>query len=206
MKGFTDKALLLFPSLENYSGRSASYKYQFSAALNNLVQYLQNRGIQIHVFYTDDVARELRHGSFTWVSPVGKQELFFMKRYCDNCIDAMETPTVFYDNEYNKVLDKVPLDITQNNESRFSGMLKRISKMQNIIIKDYKAVFHFYIPNRKQYTVKAKEGDGRILAEINASNFLVKTFMNGTEFNPIDLFGIECASRGLDVWTGGEDI
>lgn len=164
------------------------------------MHYLTKCDIEAHVFYTDDIAREFRFNEFKYISPVGKQELFFMKRYCANASDALSAPTIFYDDAYNKLLDKMPINTEVTVEVRFADMLKRINKMTSSIIKDYKTVFHFVLPSKKQYTVKPKEGDGRIVAEINANTFLVTSYMNGVAQNPIDMFGLRCASRSLDKW------
>lgn len=200
MQGFDTKALLLFPKIENYENKSGSYKYQFKTALNNVISYLKSIGIEPHAFYTDDVAREIRHSSFVWVSPLGKADRFFLSKHCADCGDAISTPMIEYDEVYNDILAKDPGSLDMSINDRFEMVLRHTAKAVSKIIPQYKIVVHFSLANKAQYKVTSKPNDGKIRIIVNASTFQPKVLMGGVEENACDILGVPYASRGLDLW------
>lgn len=200
MQGFDDKALILFPKLENYIGKNYTYKNQFNKALNNLVLYFTSRGIQPYAFYTDDVARELRHPGILFVNPLGDADTFFIAKYCDKAGDAMTLPMVRYDSVISEVLSKDAGDPSMSVEERFEMVIRHIQKGTSKIIPMYKIVAHFQIPKRVQYKVVSKPGDGKIRINISANTFAPKVFMSGQEEDPCDIFAANYCNRCLDMW------
>lgn len=200
MKGFDDKALILFPKLENYANKPLNYKYQFKLAVDNLVSYFKSVGIQPYAFYTDDVARELRHPDILFISPLGDADNFFIQKYCDNATDALSLTMVHYPEIENEVIAKDPIDIKADVAERFEGVVRHINKSTAKIIPLYRIVAHFQIPKRAQYKVTSKPGDGKIRMNISANTFIPKVYMSGNEEDPCDLLGTGYANRCLDSW------
>lgn len=200
MRGFDDKALILFPALENYINKPGMYKYQFKKAVNNLCAYLKLMDIEPHVFFTDDVAREINHPDFKYVSTLGKADLFFISKYCDNTQDALKRPMITDDELYNSILAKDPGEPNMSIDERFSMVLRHNKKAVQKLISTYKIIVHFVVKNKLQYKVTSKPGDGRIRIDVGIHTFTPTVYMGGTEENPVDLLGVPYASRGLDLW------
>jgi len=200
MRGFDNKALILFPKLENYKNKQGMYKYTFKTALDNMISYLKSVDIEPHVLYSDDVAREIRHNDFVWVSPVNKADRFFMSKYCDNCKDALQLPMVEFDDIYNDIISKDPGSVDMSVNERFEMVLRHINKATAKVIPNYKIVVHFSVPSKSQYKVTSKPNDGKIRITVSANNFSVKVLMGGNEENICDMLGVPYASRSLDLW------
>lgn len=200
MQGFDTKALILFPKYENYEFKSGDYKYQFKKAVSNLIKYLESVGIEPHVFYTDDVARDINHPGFKWVSTLSTADRYFVAKNCDNCGNALELPMITFDEVYNKVLDKDPGSLSMSMEERYEMVLRHSIKASSSIIPMYKIVVHFQIPKRAQYKVVSKPNDGRIRIDISANTFAPKVYMSGIEEDACDLLGVPYGNRSLDVW------
>lgn len=200
MKGFDNKALLLFPKSESYDLRDANYKYDFKQAVSKLCEYLHSIGITPHVFYSDDVARELDNGTFVYVNTLGKSDRYFTYRHCQGMLDAMSDSHINYEDIYAKYIDASTdlrkLDV----EERFELVLSRSAKAAKDIIKTYRLVIHFKKQGNPQYTATTKVGDGRILVEVNASNFVPTTYMSGLQVHPVDILAVPYANKPLNKW------
>ena len=200
MKGFDDKALLLFPKPESYDLRDTNYKYDFKQAVSKLCDYLETIGISPHVFYSDDVARELDNGRFVYVNTLGRSDRYFTYRHCQGMLDAMSESHVNYDDIYAKYIDS-SIDLRKLSiEERFELVLSRSAKATKDIIKSYRLVIHFKKQGNSQYTAVTKAGDGRILIEVNASNFVPATYMSGLQVHPVDILAVPYANKPLNKW------
>lgn len=206
MFGFDDKALILFPSMENYEHKPGMYKYQFKKAVNNLCAYLKDKGIEPHVFYTDDVAREIRHPDFKYVSTLSTADKFFISKYCDNASDALTLSMIEFPDLYNKITADDSGSKDMNVEQRFSMVLRHINKAVCKIIPTYKIVIHFVVKNKAQYKVTSKPGDGKIRIDIGTNTFTPTVYIGGMEENPVDLLGVPYANRGLDLWESVDNV
>lgn len=200
MRGFDTKALILFPKMETYNSRGYMYKNQIKRAVNNLVEYLKSMDIEPHVFYTDDVARDIRHPDFHYISTMSTADKFFAQKYCDGMPDALTIPMVEYPDIYNAITSKDPGSLDMSTEARFDMVLRHVNKAAAKIIPTYKIVIHFMMPNNAQYKITSKPGDGKIRIIVSANTFIPTAYMGGQEENPIDLLGVPYASRSLDNW------
>lgn len=200
MIGFDDKALILFPHWENYDSRNFNYKSQFRTCVRNLCNYLATQGIVPHVFYTDDVARELSLDEFVWVSTLSKADCFFTSKYCNNMASALTLPTVTFDEVYNKITEKDPGDPYMTVEDRFNMVCRHANKAANQIIPMYKIVIHFRFKNKAQYKVVSKAGDNKIRINVDANNFVPEAFMGGMSMDIVSLLQAPYANRSLITW------
>lgn len=200
MRGFETKALILFPKMENFEHRGADYKFAFKQVIEKLLNYLDSVGMEAHVFYTDDVARYLRNERFHWVSPLSKADRFFVLNHCADCSDAMSLPMVEFDKIYNDVLAKDPGSLDMSEDERFEMVLRHTAKATSKIIPTYKVVIHFQLPNKQQYKVTTKPGDGKIRININFNNFIPTVYMGGVVEDACDLLGVPYGNRSLEVW------
>lgn len=200
MLGFDDKALILFPKLENYDNKGSAYKFQFKKAVDNMCKYLASINITPHVFYTDDVARLVNHPDFVWVSTLGTADRFFISKYCDGCSEALTKDMISMPDIYNEIEMKDPGNPNMSVEERFEMILRHDSKASTKIIPTYKIVIHFAVKGKSKYKVATKQGDGKIRINVNAANFMPTVYMSGNEENACDLLAIPYANRCLDNW------
>lgn len=200
MRGFDNKALILFPKLENYEFKSSSYKYDFKRAVNHLCEYLKSIDVEPHVFYTDDIARELCHPDFKWVSTLSKADRFFISKYCDGTSSALNSSMIEFEDIYNEITAKDPGSLDMGVEERFDMVLRHDSKAATKIIPMYKIVVHFVVKGKAKYKVTTKQGDGKVRINVNAGNFLPTVYMSGNEEDACDLLAVPYANRCLDLW------
>ena len=200
MRGFANKALILFPFLDNYTSKSSTYKYQMKCAVNHLCGYLKSMDIEPHVFYTDDVARLINHESFVWVSSLSRADSFFASRNCDGMSEALTKPTVLFDDIYNDITAKDPGESSMTIPERFEMVVRHMNKAAAKIIPTYKIVIHFRFKNKQQYKVASKAGDGKIRINVDANTFMPTCYMGGIEMNACDLLAVNYGNRGLDLW------
>ena len=201
MRGFDNRALILFPKEEYIAAKPMRYKMQLQTAINKLTKYLRSIDIEPHVFYTDDVAREYCRGKATFIRTLILPDLYFTSNYCAGMDDAMTLQSdATFDEEVNEAALKNPLPEKPTQEEWFEVILKRDLTATKKIIPQYKIVVHFAIPNRAKYHVTSKQGDGRIRIIINAINFEPKVLLSGIETDPIDVLGLPCANRTVDNW------
>ncbi len=200
MKGFDDKALILFPKSESYDQRSNEYKANFRLAVGNLVDYLLKQNITPHVFYTDDVAHEVFLPSMKYVSPLGPGDLFFAAQNCVGLSDARRQDLIRYPDAYAVSEKRVPVISRDTVEERFSDVLSRTSIAEREIIKQYHIVCHFIRRGNPAYKLVSKSGDGRIILEIDAITFLPTAYMSGYQPNLCNLLNVPYGNRSLLVW------
>ena len=200
MRGFDNKALILFPKLENYEYKAGMYKYQFKKAVENLCMYLKTIGMEPHVFFTDDVAREINNPDFVWVSTLSRADRFFISKYCVGTSSALNTTMLEFEDIYNEVTAKDPGNVNMSVDERFEMVLRHDAKAATKIIPTYKVVAHFVIKGKSKYKVTAKQGDGKIRISVNANNFLPTVYMSGNEEDACDVLASPYANRCLDGW------
>lgn len=200
MKGFDDKALILFPTLLHYQHKPGMYRYTFNLAFNKMCDYLESIGMTPHALYTDDVAREVNAGRCVFVQTLSKADRFFASKYCDGTSDALTGNFIEFPEIYNEVTAKDPGSVDMSVEERFEMVLRHSIKAAAKIIPTYKVVVHFVVPNKSQYRVTSKPGDGKIRINVNANTFYVKTLIGGAEENPVDLLNIPYACKSVDRW------
>lgn len=200
MQGFDNKALILFPFYENYVSKNYQYKDQFRNAVNKLVSYLKSVNIEPHVFYTDDVARELCLEDFVWVSSLSRADSYFVSKNCQGMLEAMSRPTVQFQDIYNAVTAKDPGEHNMSVEDRFAMVCRHSEKAISKIVPTYKIVVHFKFKNRMQYKVTSKAGDNKIRIYVDANTFLPEAYIGGMRTDPVDLLMAPYANRSLTSW------
>ena len=200
MRGFDDKALILFPKLESYEHRPANYKFQFNQAVSKLIQYLDEIGMVPHAFYTDDVARSINIPGVQWVNTLGFQDKYFASKHCQGMSNFMNIPMIEYEDIYNAVIAKDPWQDNMSEVETFNMLLRHETKALSKIIPMYKVVIHFMVKGNPKYKVTSKPADGKIRIIISAGTFIPTVYMSGNEENACDVLGKPYANRALDVW------
>lgn len=200
MKGFTDKALIVFPKMEAYEFKSDEYKYHVRKAVMNLTAYFKEVGIEPHFFYTDDIARALLIPGITYVSTLNISDRYFVSQNCDGMANAMDKSIIQYPDIYAKYSVDDPDLNTLSVQQRFNLVMLHNNKAAVDIAHEYKIIIHFVKSRENQYTFKSKEQDGRILIEINMDKLTPVAYMSGMRVSPIDLFNRPYANRPLHVW------
>ena len=200
MQGFDNKALILFPYIENYDSKTYEYKSQFRLALGKLCKYLKEIGVEPHVFYSDDLAREVCLEDFVWVSTLSRADSFFASKNCDGMSEALTRPTVHFDEIYNSITEKDPGDLKMSVEERFELICRHSTKAISKIIPKYKIVIHFNFKSKMQYKVTSKVGDNKIRIYIDANTFMPDTYIGGMHADPTDLLARNYANRSLVDW------
>lgn len=200
MKGFSDKALLLFPLWDNYTAHSESYKYKFKKCLTNMVDYLHTQGMSVHAFMTDDVALEYKSLIDEWISPLSKADRFFTSKHCEGMQSAMQIKAIEYPDIYAECARKDAGSTDMSVTERFDLVTKHCKQACSAIIPEYNVVVHFQTKSKLQYKVTSKPGDKRIRIDVDASTFVPKVFMAGSEVPACDVLGVPYANRNLECW------
>lgn len=200
MRGFDDKALILFMKQEVYDEKPYEYKYKLRHGVANLVAYLQSMDIEPHVLYTDDVAREMANPGFKYVSTLARGDKFFLSRNVEGTSDALNRDMIEFPNIYNEILMKDPGTENMTREQRFEMVLRHDQKAAAKIIPQYKIVFHFLMKGNAKYTATSKPNDEKIRVNISVHNFTPTVFMGGMEEDACSVLNVPFASRPLVNW------
>lgn len=200
MYGFTDKALILFPKLDDYDAKPYSWKQKFQTSLDNLYKYLNMNAIDVHMFYTDDVARKYPNRVDRWLNPLSKADSFFVSKHCVGMGDCMKTPMKEFPELCAEIARKDMVDTNASELDRFNMILRHTTAATKEIMKDYSLIIHFHKKSRLQYTVKSKPEDNRILVNVDCDNLVPICLMSGEEADIIDVFNLGCANRAMYLW------
>lgn len=200
MKGFDDKALLLFPLPDNYESHSDSYKYKFKQCLGNMCTYLHTQDMKVHAFLTDDVARIYRDMIDVWVSPLSKADRFFTSKYCEGMSGVMKMEAIEYPELYAECARKDAGDPNMSTVERFELVTKHCKQACSAIIPTYPVVVHFQIKSKLQYKVTSKPGDKRIRIDVDAQSFIPRVYMSGSEIDACNVLNVPYANRNLSSW------
>lgn len=200
MKGFDDKALILFPFLENYDSKPEHYKYKFKECLGKFVKYLHSQDIQAHAFLTDDIAQICKDKIDVWVSPISKADRFFVSKYCEGMSGVLKQQAIEYPNIYADCARKDAGTPDMSITARFDLVNKHCKQAFAAIIPQYPIVVHFMLKSKMQYKVTSKPGDKRIRINISIDNFVPMVYMSGSEMNACDVLNIPYGNRAITNW------
>jgi len=200
MKGFTDKALLLFPIWDYYESHSVSYKKRFKQCVANMCAYLHSQDIQVHALLTDDVARAHKDLIDAWVSPLSKADRFFASKYCEGMKDVLGMEAIEFPEIYAECARKDAGDPNMAVTERFELVTKHCKSACSSIIPVYSVVVHFQLKSKLQYKVTSKPLDKRIRIDVDINSFVPQVFMSGEEMNACDVLGVPYANRTLANW------
>lgn len=206
MKGFDTKALILFSNYNTFENKSNQYKFLFKRAVTNLITYFHAIDIEPYVFYTDDIARDLRCEGFNWIGTLGTSDKFFLSKYCANFNDALTISLTENTELINDILRKDPTDPNMSTEERFEQVLRHNAKAVSKIIPTYKIVVNFKVKGKTSYKVVSRSGDGKIRIEVNTNTFIPTVFMSGKEEDACDLLNVPYGNQGLDNWFQGGQL
>lgn len=200
MRGFDDKALILFPNADVYAEGSLRYRYQLQLATKNLVEYLRSIGMEPRAFVTDDLARTLPELNLRFINTLTKGDLFFVANNCDIGKSVMRMDMIEYPEIAAEIAEKDKMESDISLEERFNHILTRDKKAITSIIPMYKVVVNFTYKGRSRYRVVVKPNGGKIRMLIDASTFKIKTYINNIEEDPIDLLGVGYGNKSLISW------
>lgn len=200
MRGFDDKALLLFPAADIYATHSEAYMRKFKQCIRNISDYLHSQGMQTHAFLTDDIARASSDCVNVWLSPLSKADRFFTTKYCEGMGDALKTDAVEFPDIYAECARKDAGRPDMPVVERFDLVVKHCKQACSAIIPTYLVVVHFQVKSKLQYKVTSKPGDKRVRIDVDATTFVPKVFMSGSEVPPCDVLGVPYANRSLLNW------
>lgn len=200
MRGFDDKALILFPRMDSYEHKPHNYRYQFRKAVSNLIAYLREMDIEPYAFYTDDLARELITDEVHRINTLPIGDLYFVAKNCEGMSDALHIGDNTYDDIIAEVQKKDPGSLDMTTEQRFELVTRHNTAVVKKIIPQFNIVFHFCAPNRAQYKVTSKPDDGRIRVIVNANTFAPTVYFGGKVEDPCDVLAVPYGNRTLDNW------
>ena len=200
MRGFDDKALILFPTLEFYEEKSLRYRYEFQQSVKKLLAYLDSIGMEAHTFITDDLAWKLPDTKFRWVSTLNRGDLFFVTNNCGVPKSIMRADIIEFPDIVSGIAEKDELPGDISIEDRFSHILARDKKTITSIIPLYRVVVQFYKRKETRYRVVIKPNGGKIRLRIDLDSFKVTTYINDIEENPIDILGVDYGNKSLVNW------
>ena len=186
MKHYTDKALILCPSYECYENKADSYYLNFKRTINNVLELLRRNGMDAYMLTTDEIANVVNSPLVMWCQTMTPADRIFAKRNCENMKTEYEN-MIEYPELYKEALTKYPFDPKASKDFIFQDLLKRVSRIEREVIKEFKVVVNIQTPNNTSYNIKPKENSRKILINIHNGNFTVKSYMSDMEINPIEL-------------------
>ncbi len=200
MRGFDNKALILFPLESFYYEKGLNYRYHFQIAVHNILKYLDSIGMEAHAFLSDDLARSMPNLKVKFINTFTRGDLFFVTNNCDIPREAMNWDMVEFPDICSKIEQKDVLPKGLSTEERFDRVMARDKKAITSIIPTYRVVVYFYQRGSTRYRVVIKPNGGKIRLKIDLSNFNLTAYINNNEENPIDLLGVNYANKSLTNW------
>jgi len=198
MRGFTDKALILFPKAESMTDYTLAHKYKFDKCVQNIVALLKENGITPCCLSNDEVAVTYNVAE-EWWSTDTPEDRFFYAHNCEGvCVPPMQ---ITEDEELITAARKayrIPKDL-EDIQKRFDLALKRTKYIEKKLIRDCKLIFYFKVHGNPSYTVSSLEEDGRIIAYITPATLTCKTFLSSREVSNTDMFG-DTANKPVYEW------
>lgn len=200
MYGFTDKVLLLFPKYDDYDAKPYGWKLKFANGLENLHKYLHTQGMDVHAFYTDDVAR--KHSSIIdrWLNPLSRADSYFASKHCNGMGEYMSLNMEQYPELYAEIARADMVDKDASEIDRFNMIIRHVNAATKEIMKGYKVIIHIQKRSRQQYHPKSKAGDGKLLVNVDCDSMTSTCLMSGTEADIVDVFDLSCANRAMYLW------
>lgn len=189
MLGFTDEALVLFPSPDNIVGRHSTYQTRLSRTFKNIMTYCRTNGITPNILWSDEVALKLNGNQATVLRTLTRGDEIFMSQNNDtyaSLIDLVQGDSRYAD-LISDVAKKFPLEKSSNIDERFTVVCKRESKVSKAIIDEFRLVFNVQFKNHKQYKAQTKDSDRRIVVSIDALTFLATAELSGKVMPIIEL-------------------
>lgn len=189
MLGFTDEALVLFPSPDNIVGRPSTYQTRLSKTYNNIMTYCRTNGMTPNILWSDEIALSLNGGQATVLRTLTRGDEIFMSQNNDtyaSLIDLVQSNSRYSD-LISETAKKFPLEKFSNIDERFTVVCKRESKVSKAIIGDFRLVFNVQFKNHKQYKAQTKDSDRRIVVSIDALTFLATAELSGKVMPIIEL-------------------
>lgn len=201
MNGFTDKALILFPTLESWENESQRYKTQFNWALHNILKYMEDIDVTLYYFYTDDYAR-LNMSTGEYIQTLDTTERFFCMNNVEYMSDIM-SKTKNYDEELHKKLcSKTMLQMDMDESMQFEIVEQHDKKMCSHYIKDFKAVIEFATDKKSRYNLSTKRiQPGHLHLVVLPGTFIVKAYFGPTEEDIVTLLQRKDASLPVSEWS-----
>lgn len=200
MKGFDDKCLLLFLSLERYDEKAYGWTTKFKECVHKLVSYLHSVDINVHMLYEDDVARIVGSYADEFVTTLSKADRFFTSRHCNNMSNATKLSFIEFPEVYAAVARKDMVGTDATEIERFNMVMRHHNSAAKSIIPTYKIVIHIGPKTKGQYKLKSVDGDSKILIQIDDSTLMPTCYMSGEEVSATDLLGIPYGNRSLYSW------
>lgn len=193
MRGFTKRALILLSSLEEYNQCTASYRYSYKLAVENLITYLQSMGVEHDCLITDQLATHMDMHKPTWLATGASEDMFFVHNFCG--VPSYEVKDLS-DAEAKRLREKFPIERGTAPAARFEIVKKRVNFMEKQLIKSYDFVVVF----GKQYNVKTKPGDGHAVLRVNAKKFYTSLELSGEEVPINGFLQIPYGNQPLSEW------
>lgn len=206
MRGFTDRALILCPSPVSVYGKPDRYKTHLNNALNNIHLFCEHNLMDVCILCSDQIAVEYVPKPVVTYSTLTKGDLVFMKQH-NPAFKKLENREL--SDKYNDIIKqasvKNPIEKGLIVDQRFSIIVKRESFVSRKIIQDFRLVFNIQPKNSKQYKAKTKDGDTRIVVNIDAFNFVATTEMSGKVMTTSEVIGLQTSNRPVYEWKVGEE-
>lgn len=201
MKGFAQDALIMFPKMESYTNCSPEYKNLFHESVERVYTLLSTYGIKPHVFVADELFSKFSREDVTAVLPLGAADIYFLRKETDLPIpDSVLSFPFNTAEEARKILDRTKLTVDATVDERFQVTLKRLTKCQNLLIKEYPIVIAFVKPNNRQFK-KHVSRDGQLYIEISMKDLRAEAFISNRPVNMTVATGIPNATVNVFEWS-----
>lgn len=201
MKGFTDKAILVLPRYASYNNRPAEWKRLFRESLGKLMEYLELEDIFVYTFNSDEINDLLNLKSLKLYDIVTPEDKMLLENFL---LGGEKVPKgeEFDDKDriFKEVRKKYPVKRGSTLEEKKDIFIKRDKWIANEIIKNAKLVINCEPVTKAYYKVKSKEGDGRIVLQVNQLNFAIEAKLAGEPVDVVSIFNYNRAYSPLYSW------
>lgn len=200
MKGFADKALLLFPRFKNYNAKTPSDQSQFNLSVDKMIKYLLKNDIQPYVFNTDNLVDIVPMEGAKILDVVLPEDKMILEEYFLGGKKVTSGEPMSRDKAA-KQRNKFKAKIGSTKEEKLDIFLKRNKFITKEYFKDFNIIVTWEDTKQRYYHVTSKKEDDTILITVSRINYSVSAELGGSYIDdPISLFNYVGARQPLTLW------
>ena len=205
MKGYSETALMLLPSMDNFHTLNLTEKNYVDSAVTNMAEFLVREfGVKPYVIVSDDYyidsRKDFPHIQF---SSLPKEDLRFAKSNCDG-MDFIDIDAVAYaPNEIlQKARQKYPINGVLNRDARFEVVLSREKIVMKEYIKQSKLVVSFENINKMTWNTQRNLTTDRLVIHVSPVNGMCSAFFCGEQISLQKLTNLKYTAFPVYNWEG----
>ncbi len=198
MDNFTDKALLILPKKDTYTGASSLWKERFSKTIK-LIPEIFKSNYDIEMFYlTSNKISNIDMSNYKEIYDITKEDTEFLN---------IKYP-VFYPRRDNKdfieiktkSLSRFPSKRGMSDEDREKLIDNRLIFIGKEIAKSFKLIISLERINNSYYNIKHGKMDKRIILRMDYESFKMIPYIASEQCSIIDIMNRQWAYKPIYEW------